>query len=83
MARVRSISSIESEIKTVEAELTKAQQKCDAVSTKLLELQKLKHEYEAKQILEAFHRKFHLHRYGAHHHGYVVRYQAQGEHEMP
>ena len=54
MARVRSISSIESEIKTVEAELTKAQQKCDALSTKLLELQKLKHEYEAKQILEAF-----------------------------
>lgn len=56
MARVRSISSIESEIKTVEAELTKAQQKCDALSTKLLELQKLKHEYETKQILEAFHK---------------------------
>ena len=56
MARVRSISSIESEIKTAEAELTKAQQKCDALSTKLLELQKLKHEYEAKQILEAFHK---------------------------
>ena len=51
MARVRSISSIESEIKTVEAELTKAQQKCDALSTKLLELQKQKHEYGARQIL--------------------------------
>lgn len=56
MARVRSISSIESEIKTVEAELTKVQQKCDALSTTLLELQKQKHEYEAKQILETFHK---------------------------
>ena len=56
MARVRSISSIESEIKTVEAELTKAQQKCDALWAKRLELQKLKHEYEVKQILEAFHK---------------------------
>ena len=56
MARVRSISSTESEIKTVEAELTKAQQKCDALWAKLLGLQKLKHEYEAKQILEAFYK---------------------------
>ena len=39
MARVRSISSIETEIEKVEADLTKAQQKCDALSAKLLELQ--------------------------------------------
>ncbi|MBQ9867086.1 MAG: DUF4315 family protein [Lachnospiraceae bacterium] len=56
MARVRSISSIETEIEKVEADLTKAQQKCDALSAKLLKLQKQKHEYEAKQILDAFHK---------------------------
>lgn len=54
MARKRSISSIEAEIKTVEAELTKAQEKCDALSNHLMELQKLKQEYEAQQIMEAF-----------------------------
>lgn len=36
--------------------MTKAQQKCDALWAKLLGLQKLKHEYEAKQILEAFYK---------------------------
>ena len=56
MARIRSISSIETEIKKVEADLTKAQQKCDALSSRLLELQKQKHESEAKQILDAFHK---------------------------
>ena len=54
--RVRSISSIEIEIKKVEADLTKVQQKCDNLSAWLLELQKQKHEYEAKQILDAFHK---------------------------
>lgn len=54
MARKRSISSIDAEIKTVEAELTKAQEKCDALSNQLMELQKLKQEYEAQQIMEAF-----------------------------
>ena len=56
MARVRSISSIEAEIKKVEAELTKVQQRCDILSARLLELQKQKHEHEAKQILDAFHK---------------------------
>lgn len=54
MARKRSISSIDAEIKTVEAELTKAQEKCDALLNQLMELQKLKQEYEAQQIMEAF-----------------------------
>lgn len=42
MARTRSISSIETEIEKVEAELVKAQEKVDAISTKLLKLQKQK-----------------------------------------
>ncbi len=54
MARMRSISSIEKEISKVEAELTKAQAKVDALSAQLLELQKLKQEREAQQVMEAF-----------------------------
>ena len=53
MARTRSISSIETEIEKVEAELVKAQEKVDAISTKLLKLQKQKQEYEERQIMEA------------------------------
>lgn len=54
MARMRSISSIETEISKVEEELIKAQEKCDVLSDRLLELQKLKQDYEAKQIMDAF-----------------------------
>lgn len=54
MARTRSISSIETEIAKLEAELNKAQEKVEAISAKLLTLQKQKQEYEAKQILEAY-----------------------------
>ena len=54
MARTRSISSIESEIAKVEAELSKAQEKVDTISAKLLKLQKQKQECEAKQIMEAY-----------------------------
>lgn len=54
MARMRSISSIETEISKVEEELIKAQEKCDDLSERLLELQKLKQDYEAKQIMDAF-----------------------------
>ena len=54
MARTRTISSIESEIAKVEAELSKAQEKVDTISAKLLKLQKQKQEYEAKQIMEAY-----------------------------
>ena len=54
MARMRSISSIEADIIKTEAELTKAQEKVDAISAKLLELQKQKREYEARQIMDAY-----------------------------
>lgn len=54
MARTRSISSIEAEIAKLESELTKAQEKVDAISDNLLKLQKQKQEYEARQIMEAY-----------------------------
>ena len=54
MARTRSISSIEAEIAKAEAELNKAQEKVDAISAKLLNLQKQKQEHEARQIMEAY-----------------------------
>ena len=54
MARTKSISSIESEIVKLEAELVKAQEKVDAISDKLLKLQKQRQEYEARQIMEAY-----------------------------
>lgn len=56
MARMRSISSIETEITKVEADLVKVQQKYDSLAARLLELQQLKKDYEAKQIMDAFHK---------------------------
>ena len=54
MARTRSISSIDTEISKVEKELAKAQERVDALSAKLLKLQKTKQEYEVKQVMDAF-----------------------------
>ena len=54
MARMRSISSIETEISKVEADLAKAQEKVDSLSNRLLDLQKLKQEIEAKKVMDAF-----------------------------
>lgn len=54
MSRTRSISSIDTEIKKVEDELIKVQQKQEALEAKLLELQKAKHEIESRQIMDAF-----------------------------
>ena len=54
MARTRSISSIEAEIKKLEEELKKAQAKVDTISARILELRKLKQDYEARQVMEAF-----------------------------
>ena len=54
MARMRSISSIEAEINKVEAELVKVQEKYDSLAARLLELQQLKSDYEAKQVMDAF-----------------------------
>lgn len=56
MARTRSISSIEAEIKKLEEELKKAQAKVEATSARILELRKLKQDYESRQIMDAFHK---------------------------
>ena len=54
MARTRSISSIETEIKKVTDELQEAQEKVDDLTKRLLELQEQKQSIEAKQIMDAF-----------------------------
>lgn len=54
MARMKSISSIETEIANLEADLEKAQKRVESISAKLLEAQQKKQEYEARQILEAY-----------------------------
>ena len=54
MARRRSISSIETEITKVSAELQKAQEKVDDLTQRLLELQEQKQSIETKQIMDAF-----------------------------
>ena len=53
MARTRSISSIETEITKVSAELQKAQEKVDDLTQRLLELQEQKQSIETKQIMYA------------------------------
>ena len=54
MARTRSISSIETEITKVSAELQKTQEKVDDLTQRLLELQEQKQSIETKQIMDAF-----------------------------
>lgn len=54
MARTRSITSIEAEISKVSSELKQAQEKTDALSQRLLELQQMREAYESKQVMEAF-----------------------------
>ena len=54
MARTRSITSIEAEISKVSSELKQAQEKADALSQRLLELQQIREAYESKQVMEAF-----------------------------
>ena len=54
MARMKSISSIEAEITKAEAELAKAQEKYDSLAARLQELNQLKRDYEARQVMEAF-----------------------------
>ena len=48
MARTRSMTSIDAEISKVENELSKLQEKQDALIAQLTELQKLKQEFETK-----------------------------------
>ena len=54
MARTRSMSSIDAEISSIENELIKLQTKQEALTAKLSDLQKLKQEIEAKQVMDAF-----------------------------
>lgn len=54
MARMRSISAIETELKKAEADLKKAQEKVDLLSERVLKLQQQKQEYEARQIIDAY-----------------------------
>ena len=54
MARMKSISTIETELKRAEADLKKAQEKVDFLSDRVLELQKQKQEYETRQIIDAY-----------------------------
>ena len=54
MARMKSISTIETELKKAEADFKKAQEKVDALSQRVLELQQQKQEYETRQIITAY-----------------------------
>ena len=54
MARMKSISTIETELKKAEADLKRAQEKVALLSDKVLELQKQKQEYETRQIIDAY-----------------------------
>lgn len=54
MARTRSISSIENDIKKVEEELRKLKARQEVLTAQLLKLQNQKHDFEARQVMEAF-----------------------------
>ena len=51
MARTRSLSSIDTEIEKLQCELSKAQEKCDSIAARILELQNQKQLAEAKQVI--------------------------------
>ena len=54
MARTKSISAIETELKKAEDDLKKAQEKVDILSNRVLKLQQQKQEYESRQIIDAY-----------------------------
>ena len=54
MARTKSISAIETELKKAEDDLKKAQEKVDILSDWVLKLQQQKQEYESRQIIDAY-----------------------------
>ena len=56
MPRTRSIASVESEIKKIETEITKLETQKGVLTDRLLKLQKQKQDYEAKQLMDAFHK---------------------------
>lgn len=51
---MKSICTIETELRKAEADLKKAQEKVDALSQRVLQLQQQKQEYEARQIITAY-----------------------------
>ena len=54
MARTKSISTIETELRKAETDLKKAQEKVDTLSERVLKLQQQKQEYETRQIIDAY-----------------------------
>lgn len=54
MARTKSISAIETELKKAEDNPKKAQEKVDILSNRVLKLQQQKQEYESRQIIDAY-----------------------------
>lgn len=54
MARTKSISAIETELKKAEGDLKKAREKVDILSDRVLKLQQQKQEYESRQIIDAY-----------------------------
>ena len=54
MARMKTISAIETELAKVMTSLNKAQKRVDCLSAKAVNLQKQKQDYEAKQIMDAY-----------------------------
>lgn len=54
MARMKTISAIETELAKVMTSLDKAQKRVDCLSAKTVNLQKQKQDYEAKQIMDAY-----------------------------
>ena len=51
---MKSICTIETELRKAEADLKKAQEKVDALSQRVQQLQQQKQEYEARQIITAY-----------------------------
>ena len=54
MARTRSITSINNEIKKVEEELIKVQKKQEELEARLLDLKNARQEIETRQVMDAF-----------------------------
>ena len=54
MARMKTISAIETELAKVMTSLDKAQKRVDCLSAKAVNLQNQKQDYEAKQIMNAY-----------------------------
>ena len=54
MARMKTISCIETELAKAEADLTKAQERVDRLAAKVLSLQQKRQEYEVKKIMDAY-----------------------------